>query len=447
MGFGAAFIRSQTQLLTQGAKGTSAKTSQDSAQGQSNTQGQGIFAEFLKFEQILLPAKKMNAAFPTVDAKHKTSTTKDMSNPETLQIVLQSLQASILQLQHVMQANQSLPRVLDQQQKKAADQLLTDIESFLGQIKANAAGLGVQNDAIKTNPLFDSLQTQWQTVKQDLQSLAKFPALDPRISKILDSVRNFQLLQTASQKPSGVSLQNPLMASQIHTSPAADQAVVDAMTHNSSAKAEPVKKNALMQQDAGNVLQGMAGSSVSSHTVNVNVPEKVPVARFSTAFQQMLDQSMHQAGTGIMQDQNGTTQFRMKLVPEGLGEVHVVITSDNSQVSVQLTTATDQARQLLEAQTQNLRDILSAKGLTCDSVQVTTGVPDLSFAFSQSGDQSNKQWSERSSKNAKALGNIADIQADEEGNSAVWQKSMPESVRLDSRDYQPKYTPEFDATA
>jgi len=93
-----------------------------------------------------------------------------------------------------------------------------------------------------------------------------------------------------------------------------------------------------------------------------------------------------ESGISSMLKPNGETCFKMKLYPEGLGEVRVTLTCQDSKVSLEILTDNPQAQKLLSGQAGELKAALAAKNYEVSSLSVnaqaeTAGLANGGFSF------------------------------------------------------------------
>lgn len=94
------------------------------------------------------------------------------------------------------------------------------------------------------------------------------------------------------------------------------------------------------------------------------MPAQVPVQQFAEQMQKFMVKQF------LLTQGNGTTEARLTLTPEHLGQVDIRIVMQNGQLTAQFMTDNVMARELLENQMSQLRSSLSAQGLQVDRLEV-----------------------------------------------------------------------------
>lgn len=116
-----------------------------------------------------------------------------------------------------------------------------------------------------------------------------------------------------------------------------------------------------------------------------------PQGAKQAAYAQVLDKI-----TGHLQE-NGTQKIRMKLYPEGLGELHITLTCKEDTVSVHILAETAATAKLLESQAGELRGALLTKNYEVSSLSFDTrsdwsGQAHGGFSFFEGNAQGKPQW-------------------------------------------------------
>jgi hypothetical protein len=108
----------------------------------------------------------------------------------------------------------------------------------------------------------------------------------------------------------------------------------------------------------------------------------------------------------------GEQTMRIRLVPESLGELKLVVTSSNDEITVRLASANHAVREVLHTQVHHLREVLAQDGGNVGKITITadmsagtgpgnpqTGSPDRTWTPNQRG------WSGHSSSSANSSSN------------------------------------------
>ncbi|MBO9597331.1 MAG: flagellar hook-length control protein FliK [Cohnella sp.] len=94
------------------------------------------------------------------------------------------------------------------------------------------------------------------------------------------------------------------------------------------------------------------------------LPAQVPVQQFAEQMQKFMVKQF------LLTQGNGTTEARLTLTPEHLGQVDIRIVMQNGQLTAQFMTDNVMAREQLENQMSQLRSSLNAQGLQVDRLEV-----------------------------------------------------------------------------
>ncbi|QJD83377.1 flagellar hook-length control protein FliK [Cohnella herbarum] len=117
-------------------------------------------------------------------------------------------------------------------------------------------------------------------------------------------------------------------------------------------------------QPAWTFMQNDALANAESTAGKPTVPMQVPVQQFVTQMEKFLVKQFQ------MTLGNGTSEAKISLTPEHLGQVDIRIVMQNGQLTAQFMTENSAARDLLENQLSQLRTALSGQGLQVDRLEV-----------------------------------------------------------------------------
>lgn len=165
--------------------------------------------------------------------------------------------------------------------------------------------------------------------------------------------------------------------------------------------AQPVFSGALSALTNPSNNSGPAATGRAAHVT-------VPAEQFSAGFPSVV---VKQAA---LIERGGMSEMRIRLVPEGLGEVHVRIVGENGQIALQLSADTQYARHLLDAGIGALKQQLEAQGLHVNRVEVVASAPSHSMSGGPGMFDGQKQQpqrdgqapSPRKARNADAVFNL-----------------------------------------
>lgn len=113
----------------------------------------------------------------------------------------------------------------------------------------------------------------------------------------------------------------------------------------------------LLQHDATKALPDAAQAKAA-------LPTQVPVQQFAQQMDKFLVKQF------LLTQANGTTEAKISLTPEHLGQVDIRIVMNNGQLTAQFMTSNAMAKDMIENQMAQLRASLSAQGLQVDRLEV-----------------------------------------------------------------------------
>jgi len=117
-------------------------------------------------------------------------------------------------------------------------------------------------------------------------------------------------------------------------------------------------------QPAWTFLSQDAKAATEAAQARAAMPTQVPVQQFAEQMQKFMVKQF------LLTQGNGTTEARLTLTPEHLGQVDIRIVMQNGQLTAQFMTDNVMAREMLENQMSQLRSSLSAQGLQVDRLEV-----------------------------------------------------------------------------
>lgn len=117
-------------------------------------------------------------------------------------------------------------------------------------------------------------------------------------------------------------------------------------------------------QQAWTLLRNDAAASTESALAKPMLPAQVPVQQFAQQIEKFLVKQF------LLTQGNGTTEAKLTLNPEHLGQVDIRIIMQNGQVTAQFMTDNVMARDLLDNQMSQLRSALNGQGLQVDRLEV-----------------------------------------------------------------------------
>lgn len=117
-------------------------------------------------------------------------------------------------------------------------------------------------------------------------------------------------------------------------------------------------------QPAWTLLRNDAASATEATAGKPQLPAQVPVQQFAQQIEKFLVKQF------LMTQGNGTTEAKITLNPEHLGQVDIRIIMQNGIVTAQFMTENGMARDLLDNQLSQLRTALQGQGLQVDRLEV-----------------------------------------------------------------------------
>lgn len=122
-------------------------------------------------------------------------------------------------------------------------------------------------------------------------------------------------------------------------------------------------------QPAWTFMRNDSLASAESIAGKSGLPAQVPVQQFSQQMEKFLVKQF------LLTQGNGTTEAKLTLTPEHLGQVDVRIVMQNGQLTAQFMTDSAMARDLLENQMPQLRSALHGQGLQVERLEVVQQPP------------------------------------------------------------------------
>lgn len=275
------------------------------------------------------------------------------------------------------------------------------------------AALGLDPQASQmAKQFFNELitKTQPRSLGEELRSSGKQISLSMMSQREMDRkqqagqrVENLNsqfFMKQGENKPSQGEI-NPLLAGlqpvdMNSADVSSDKAVADLMknfanTQARSAKAIPV------EDMAGQIELGLAGTGTTGELVNeeeelisdsaflapgMNGESASKTSATSGDFRSQLANANPAAGQSMRVDdlisqaevmvRDGGGEMKVKLNPEGLGEVAMKVNVEQGKVSVQMITESDEAKSLIERQLGDLKSQLSSNNLQLETIKVDT---------------------------------------------------------------------------
>jgi flagellar hook-length control protein FliK len=273
-------------------------------------------------------------------------------NSGSLKSVTQTLRETLLQLTTMLTNGQEITQAASGFVNQLKD-LLDKLGSQPTVTAANQA-MANQSDQAATTKATSAAPDQGATVSKDgvNQAAAVIAEVRRPVQTIRDPIWRLNLVADAE-----------------NTSSEAKPAIVPTVV-----TAEEVTDSD--SQPAWTMLRNDAMTTSDSNLVKAPVPAHVPVQQFAQQMEKLLVKQFQ------LTQGNGTTEAKITLNPEHLGQVDIRIIMQNGLVTAQFMTENGMARDLLDTQMSQLRLALQGQGLQVDRLEVvqqSSGASNASF--------------------------------------------------------------------
>lgn len=145
---------------------------------------------------------------------------------------------------------------------------------------------------------------------------------------------------------------------------ASENASSDGLNSNVAPVASSAEAPETGGQPLWTMLQHDAKATPDVAQAKPTLPAQVPVQQFAQQMDKFLVKQF------LLAQGNGTTEAKLSLTPEHLGQVDIRIVMHNGQLTAQFMTTSAMAREMIENQMAQLRASLSAQGLQVDRLEV-----------------------------------------------------------------------------
>ncbi len=134
-------------------------------------------------------------------------------------------------------------------------------------------------------------------------------------------------------------------------------------------------------------VQGNTMHALQQYSIHLGESGQTEAARhqFLREFQQILAQA------AIKHDGTGTTRLSVKLFPENLGAVTVELLNEKGMLTAKIAAATSGAKDLLESQIHQLRQLLVNQNIPIDKLEVSTQQQAFRSMMDQGGQRGQEQ--------------------------------------------------------
>lgn len=174
---------------------------------------------------------------------------------------------------------------------------------------------------------------------------------------------NQALTVPVDNKPAAPVLRDPVWKFQI-VKPGAENVSFDGLAANVAPVLSGEEAARTESQPAWTFLNNDVKAATDAAQARAAMPAQVPVQQFAEQMQKFMVKQF------LLTQGNGTTEAKLTLTPEHLGQVDIRIVMQNGQLTAQFMTDNVMARELLENQMSQLRTSLHAQGLQVDRLEV-----------------------------------------------------------------------------
>ncbi|WP_027084305.1 flagellar hook-length control protein FliK [Cohnella panacarvi] len=218
------------------------------------------------------------------------------------------------------------------------------------------------NDQVGTSA--GATADQLQTVDDQTKiAVTRDPKLEAAGTTSSKEATNQAMTVSVDNKTAAPALRDPVWKFQV-VKPGGENVSADGLAANVAPVLSGEETAGTESQPAWTFLSQDAKAAAEAAQAKAAMPAQVPVQQFAEQMQKfMVKQFMLTQG-------NGTTEARLTLTPEHLGQVDIRIIMQNGQLTAQFMTDNVMARELLENQMSQLRSSLSAQGLQVDRLEV-----------------------------------------------------------------------------
>ncbi len=311
---------------------------------ENNDQLAALLVAFQGFLQQIEIAQPSNEAPVQEDSVSVLDTDASRNAQSTGQMLVAALKSTLQQVTDALTRN---PELLKQSPAMFGE-LQTLVKALNDQIGASTGATPEQLQAAdeQTNTALNrgsKLAAEVTTTSKDAANQAMTVAVDNKTSApaLRDPVWKFQVVKPGSENVSA-------------EGQAANVAPVLSGEETAGADSQP----------AWTFLNQDVKAAAEAAQAKTAMPAQVPVQQFAEQMQKFMVKQF------LLTQGNGTTEARLTLTPEHLGQVDIRIVMQNGQLTAQFMTDNVMAREMLENQMSQLRSSLGAQGLQVDRLEV-----------------------------------------------------------------------------
>ena len=260
------------------------------------------------------------------------------------------------------------PETLKNMSTSDLKNLVKELRTLQGQ-NARNEGLGINpNQAVPAAPLMAASQIQSQA---DVKAKSEFAAAEGIQGQVLSSnsgeliksePANLNIVADAVKAPKEFFPSNSSMMNSGQESFSQSKGSTKATELNTKKKPGASSDEITYGSVAG------LGSSVplKAETLGIHGETPIPVATPNEK-QENVQQLMNQAQYLI---KKGGGEMKIKLSPEGLGDMHLKVMVENGKVNLQMSTETAEAKKLVESSMSDLKSSLAGHRLSVENVKI-----------------------------------------------------------------------------
>ncbi len=311
---------------------------------ENNDQLAALLVAFQGILQQIEIAQPSNEAPVQEDSVSVLDTDASRNAQSTGQMLVAALKSTLQQVTDALTRN---PELLKQSPAMFGE-LHTMIKALNDQIGASAGATPEQ------------LQAADEQTNTALNRGSKPAAEGTTTSK---DAANQAMTVAVDNKTSAPALRDPVWKFQV-VKPGSENVSADGQAANVAPVLSGEETAGTDSQPAWTFLNQDVKAAAEAAQAKAAMPAQVPVQQFAEQMQKFMVKQF------LLTQGNGTTEARLTLTPEHLGQVDIRIVMQNGQLTAQFMTDNAMAREMLENQMSQLRSSLGAQGLQVDRLEV-----------------------------------------------------------------------------
>lgn len=245
-------------------------------------------------------------------------------------------------------------------------QLLSDMQNLVKKIEEILVETGITKEEIATfmeQPEFKALVVEAKEVLETSEEVVEQPDMDVEMpSEEVDSEETIEIKETTIEFQSVVENETKTSA------------------HQQDSKDASAQQNAFADQFLQNLQQ-----------VVEEVSEVSGKTEITTQIREIADQILEKIKITVTPE---ITSFDMVLTPEELGRVNLTITEQDGVMKASFVTENELAKEAIESNLIQFKEMLTEQGLKVDSIEVTVG----NFEFNKNGQAESGQEEQKRGK-------------------------------------------------